>query len=44
MVISNKNTNINLVSDCLTLNEQYSAISWWEEIIFHQMMMMSTLY
>ena len=43
-VISNNNTNINLVSDCLTLNEQYSAISWWEEIIFHQMMMMSTLY
>jgi hypothetical protein len=27
-VISNNNTNINLVSDCLTLNEQYSAISW----------------
>ena len=35
----------NTVSERLLMpNEQCSAISWWEHIIFHEIMMMSALY
>ena len=44
IIIEDLTVNESVSDGCLTPNEQFSAISWREQVTFNEMMMMSVLY